>query len=83
MIPIIQLLNKIKWDKNENPDEYKIGYLDRVKKEIIFIDFKEIIFEEGNKFSFSYFYDGEMHEIPFHRIKKVLKKGKVIWERKF
>ena len=38
MIPILNLLNKIKWDKNLNPEEYSIFYLDRITKSLIEID---------------------------------------------
>ncbi|MBI2124353.1 DUF504 domain-containing protein [Candidatus Pacearchaeota archaeon] len=31
MLPIRHLLNKIKWDKRENPEEYAIYYLDMPK----------------------------------------------------
>lgn len=82
MIPITDLINKIKWDKRELASDYKMGYWDNVKKEIIFIDFEQMIFEEGNKFSFSYIDEQGRHEIPFHRIRKVVKKGRVVWERK-
>ena len=32
MISIRDLLNKIKWDKNLNPDDFKIGYEDKILK---------------------------------------------------
>ena len=76
------MLNKIKWDKNENPENYKIGFLD--KKKIMVINFNQIIFEEDNKFSFEYYTAKEgLITIPFHRIKQIIKKGKIIWKRKY
>lgn len=81
MIQIIKLLNKIKWDKKENQDDYKIGYLDRVQNKIIKIPLSEI--ELGDKFSFvKYDEERNEHEIPFHRIKKVWKNETLIWGRK-
>ena len=65
MIPIKDLLNKIKWDKNENPDDYKIGYWDNVDKKIIFIDFNEIKKIEGN---FLLLDREEETYIPLHRV---------------
>ena len=74
---ILELLNKIKWDKKENPDDYSIAYFDRVSsknREIRFNDIKRI---EGN---FMVVGEEESH-IPLHRIREVKKKGVVIWKR--
>ena len=75
MQPIKELLNKIKWDKKENPEEYTIHYLDRITqklKKIAYTDIEEI---EG-----TFMLVGESN-IPLHRIKQVRKKGEVIWSR--
>ena len=77
MMYILDLLNKIKWDKNLNPNEYSIIYLDFAqKKEIKFTEIKEfnnltLIIESENK---------EV-EIPLHRIREIKKSGKTIWKR--
>src|SRR3989344_1762330 len=69
MMYILDLLNKIKWDKNLNPNEYSIIYLDFAqKKEIKFTEIKEfnnltLIIESENK---------EV-EIPLHRIREITK----------
>jgi len=76
MIYIKDLLNKIKWDKRENPDDYKIYYLDRVEKKLIPIKFDEILEIEGSFLKLE-----EDKFIPLHRIKKVTKKDKVVWKR--
>ncbi len=81
MIPIIELLNKIKWDPREVQDEYKVGYLDRVQNKLIQIPVSEI--EMSDKFSFVKLdNEGNEHNIPFHRIKVVWKNEVLIWERK-
>jgi len=77
MMYILDLLNKIKWDKNLNPNKYSIIYLDFAqKKEIKFTEIKEfnnltLIIESENK---------EV-EIPLHRIREIKKSGKIIWKR--
>lgn len=79
MIPILNLLNKIKWDKNLNPEEYSIFYLDRITKSLIEIRYNDIkkieksfmILEKNN----------EEVNIPLHRIRKVKRKNKLVWER--
>ncbi len=74
---ILDLLNKVKWDKNENPEDYSIAYFDRVSsknREIRFNDIKSI---EGN---FMIVGEEESH-IPLHRIREVKKKSIIIWQR--
>ncbi len=80
MQTIKDLLNKIKWDKKENPEDHVVVYEDRVEgkeRKIPFESIKKVeegfmIVEKG----------GERTNIPLHRIRKVLKKGKLIWQRK-
>ncbi len=79
MQPIHELINKIKWDENENPSDYVIGYEDRILKKIIEIKFEEIKrIDEG----FMAVDRGEEEAmIPLHRIRIVKKKGAVVWKR--
>ena len=79
MIPIKELLNKIKWDKNENPEDYTVGYYDRVKKEIIEIPFISIKEIDENFMLIEI--KGEEKTIPLHAIKIVRKKGEQLWKR--
>ena len=79
MIPIKDLLNKIKWDKRENPKEYSIFYFDRILKKLIQIPYTKIKRVEG---SFMVLNNEEESNTPLHRIKKVMKKDVVMWERK-
>ncbi len=68
-------LNKIKWDKRENPEVYEIGYYDRISQKEIRIKFCEIEkIEEG-------FIVVRGKFIPLHRIRKIYKKGRLVWER--
>lgn len=73
MISCFNILNKIKWDKNLNPNEYSLVYLDFNRKvEIKFNEIKEIS---------KNFISLEDKEIPLHRIREIRKKGEVIWKR--
>ena len=76
MLPIKDLLNKIKWDEKENPGDFEIVYFDRVSKKEIKIGFKDISGVEDG------FMTVNEASIPLHRIIKVYKKNKLIWERK-
>mgnify|MGYP001587290988 CR=1 FL=1 len=79
MQPIKDLLNKIKWDKRENPEQYSIFYLDRILNKLIQIPYTKIKKLEG---SFMVLSNEEESNIPLHRIKKVMKNNIVVWERK-
>ena len=79
MLPIQQLLNKIKWDKRENPSDYTLFYFDRILNKLVSIPYNKIKRLEG---SFMVLDNIEETNIPLHRIKKVAKKDAVIWERK-
>lgn len=76
---ILDFLNKIKWDKKEDPKDYTIVYFDRIEettKEIRFTAIKDIkepfmILQRNNQ---------EVN-IPLHRITQVKKKGVVVWQR--
>ena len=74
MISIKYLLNKIKWDKRENIEDYSLEYIDRIEKKNIEIRLKDIKIEGDYIVS-------EENTIPLHRIRKVKKNGKVIWNR--
>ena len=75
MITIKELLNKIKWDKRESPEDYTLYYLDRIEKKLKKIAYADIASIEGN-----FMVVGDA-EIPLHRIKQVRKKSKLIWQR--
>ncbi len=78
MITIKDLLNKIKWDKREKPEDYLIFYYDRVLDKLIHINFKDMLIKDDYIILIK---DNEEINIPLHRIRKVMKKGEVIWER--
>ena len=78
MTSIKDFLNKIKWSKKENPNDYKIGYWDNADKKLVSINFNEIKKIEGK---FLLLNKEEETYIPMHRIREVKKKGKVVWER--
>jgi len=83
MIPIHDLLNRIRWDKEFGSGIFEIGYLDHVEQRIIRVPLARIHLERGNHFSF--LLETEMSEIltiPFHRIRDVHRDGVMIWQRR-
>lgn len=76
---ILNVLNKIKWDRRLKQKDFSVVYVDRVEdsyKEIPYTTIKRI---EGSFIVIDV--DKEETYIPLHRIKGVKQKGKVIWKR--
>ncbi|HYA65497.1 MAG TPA: DUF504 domain-containing protein [Burkholderiaceae bacterium] len=83
MIPIQDLFNRIRWDKEFGAGRFTIGYLDRLAHRLVTVPFERIDIEPGNHFSFAATLpDGEVHEVPFHRVREVHRDDKLIWQRK-
>jgi uncharacterized protein (UPF0248 family) len=82
MMPIHELLNRIKWDREFGQAEFVVGYLDRVAGEITRVPLRELGFEADDHFAFELTDDtGELHSIPLHQIKQVYRNGELIWHR--
>lgn len=80
MIPIKDLLNKLRWDKTEEQNNYIIGYEDRLLQNVIEIPFLSIKKIEDNFMVLEK--DGGENYVPLHRIRIVKKKDEVVWQRK-
>jgi uncharacterized protein (UPF0248 family) len=82
MIPIHELLSRIRWDEEFGNARFVIGYYDRVEDEIIVVPLKEIFFDPEDHFDFELVdEEGATHIIPLHRIKDVYRNGELIWHR--
>lgn len=82
MIPIRELLDRIRWDKAFGAAEFALGYYDRVERRIIVVPFRAIQFDPGDHFSFQLMDDeGGIHTVPLHRVKEVYRDGRLIWQR--
>ena len=78
MISINDLLNKIKWDEREHPEDYMLYYYDRVEDTLKEIPLTRVEIEEG---FMKTRINGKDVSIPLHRIKEVKKQGKLVWKR--
>ena len=76
MIPIIDLLNKIKWDKKENPEDYTLIYFDRIEETS-----KELKYKDIKSIKEPFILINQNINIPLHRITQVRKKGVIVWQR--
>ena len=82
MIPIHELLSRIRWDRQFGEGDFVIGYYDRVEDAVVRVPMRELFFQPDNHFAFDLIdQDGALHSVPLHRIREVYKNGKLIWHR--
>ncbi|RCX24953.1 DUF504 domain-containing protein [Thioalbus denitrificans] len=82
MVPIHELLSRIRWDPEFGRGEFVIGYYDRVEGAIVRVPLGELRFEPGDRFDFELIdAEGVPRTIPLHRIKAVYRNGELIWHR--
>lgn len=82
MIPIQDLLNRIRWDEEFGRAEFRIGYYDRIEHGIVLKALADIKFPKDSHGVFEWEdSEGETHTVPLHRIKAVYRNGELIWRR--
>lgn len=82
MIPIHDLLNRIRWDPGFGTGPFEIAYEDHEEQKLQRVPFQEIVFEKEDRFSFQVQNrNGEWVAIPFHRVREVYRNGHLIWQR--
>ena len=82
MIPIQDLLHRIRWDAEFGKGEFVLGYHDRVRHEIVRVPFSRIHFTPREHFAFEAVeHDGTVHTVPLHRVREVWRNGELIWHR--
>jgi uncharacterized protein (UPF0248 family) len=82
MMPIHQLLSRIRWDPRFGGASFEIGYYDRVSRRVIRVPLARISFPADERFSFEAIEDdGMVHAVPFHRVRAVYRDGVLIWRR--
>jgi uncharacterized protein (UPF0248 family) len=82
MIPIHDLLSRIRWDTEFARGRFEIGYYDRRLDAIRRVAFREIVFPSGEGQAFEIVDEaGHVRRIPFHRVREVVRDGDVIWRR--
>jgi uncharacterized protein (UPF0248 family) len=82
MIPIHELLNRIRWDPDFAKGNFELGYYDRAENRIILVPLKEVTFPTESPSTFQLVDpQGEAHRVPFHRVRAVYKNAQRIWHR--
>ena len=82
MIPIHELLNRIRWDPEFAKGNFELGYYDRTENRIILVPLREVAFPKDSPEVFQVIdMEGQVHRIPFHRAREVYKDSQRIWHR--
>jgi uncharacterized protein (UPF0248 family) len=82
MILLHELLSRIHWDPEFGRGEFKIGYLDHVRHELVYVPLQEVHQEPDSHFCFDVTDEADVvHSVPYHRVKEVWKDGALIWRR--
>jgi uncharacterized protein (UPF0248 family) len=82
MMPIRELLNRIRWDDAFGRAEFRIAYYDRIEHALVLKPLGEMEFPKDRPGVFEWSDpEGEIHAIPLHRIKEVYRNGALIWRR--
>ena len=82
MIPIHELLNRIRWDSEFAKGDFELGYYDRMANRVIVVPLKEVKFPTESPSTCELMdADGQVHRIPFHRVREVYRNSQRIWRR--
>jgi uncharacterized protein (UPF0248 family) len=82
MIPIHELLNRIRWDLEFAEGNFQLGYFDRAEDRIILVPLSKLTFPDDSPMTFQFTdLEGQIHRIPFHRVREVYKDSQRIWHR--
>ena len=82
MIPLHQLLSRIYWDPVFGRGEFRLGYLDHVRGELVYVPLQEVRQDADSHFCLEITdEEGVVHSVPYHRVKEVWKDGELIWQR--
>jgi len=82
MIPIQELLSRIRWDPEFGRGQFIIGYLDHIEAQIVRVPLARIQFQTESPGSFDAIEaDGSVHAVPYHRVREVYRDGELIWRR--
>lgn len=82
MMPIQDLLHRIRWDPDFGRGEFTLAYYDRIERKRILVPLHTIEFPSDRPGVFELTdQEGVLHTIPLHRVRAVYKNGKLIWQR--
>jgi uncharacterized protein (UPF0248 family) len=82
LIPIHELLNRIRWDSQFAEGSFVLGYYDRAEDRVILVPFKDVSFPPDSPGTFELTdAEGRTHRVPFHRVREMYRDSQRIWHR--
>lgn len=82
MIPIHELLARIRWDPDFGRGEWEIAYLDHARPDLVRVPLADIVTQPGDHFMLQApDEEGLLQSIPYHRIREVRRDGQLVWSR--
>jgi uncharacterized protein (UPF0248 family) len=82
MIPIQELLSRIRWDPEFARGTFQLGYYNRAEERILLVPLREVSFPEESPRVFQIVdAEGKVQRIPFHRVREVYRDAQRIWHR--
>ena len=82
MIPIHELLSRIRWDPEFARGTFELGYYDRAEDRIVQVPLNHVHFPAESPRTFEIAEPGgQTRRIPFHRVREVRRDGLSIWRR--
>ena len=82
MIPIHELLARIRWDPGFGRGRFEIAYFDRGRKALVRLPLERIRMPADDRFGFEALEaDGSVHCVPYHRVRAVWRDGTLLWSR--
>ena len=82
VIPIHELLARIRHDAEFGNGQFEIGYLDRFDGTVHRGAMCEITLPKGQCQTFALIDEtGQLRRIPFHRVREIHRNGRLIWQR--
>jgi len=82
VIPIHELMSRIRWDAEFARASFVVGYYDRVRREVVRVPFERLGFDAEDHSAFiALDEEGEAHRVPYHRVREVTRNGELIWRR--
>jgi uncharacterized protein (UPF0248 family) len=82
MVPIHELLARIRWDPEFGGARFVVAYLDHKRDALVRVPFERIRMPADQHFGFEAVEDdGSVHSVPYHRVREVWRDGVRIWAR--
>jgi uncharacterized protein (UPF0248 family) len=81
LLPIRELLNRIRWDPEFGRGSFELAYWDRTALELVRVPLSRVDLGTGAEFLTVVDPDGSTRRVPLHRVRQVFRNGALLWTR--